>query len=270
MATIYIDGKEFTFHPDESKNTDKNLLKKGRLYLPITADIRQAWEKRGHLSLYVDKKETAIVLHVAPKALQLTPIPEAMTIFQRGRKTLSGSNNYLTISLGDITAGQVQLSLKTKENARLLTKHSIQQGGYVDFNYHEKTYRLSLLSMVNALFGRDYAIFLISPKVMTEKQKIVFLLQALQHAKVRVLHKEQGHSGQTIALQLHKKVNDAENSSQSMDYFIASITSESKKTGFNYKVVQRNGKTTELSQWFKNIASTFIQKNNSKSPKETK
>jgi hypothetical protein len=260
VATIDIDGKKWTFHPDDSKNTDKKHQKKGHLYLPMTVEIRQAWDKVGFLSLYVDKKEKGVVLHAIPESLQLTPIPEAMTIFQRRSRILLGSNNYLSISLRDITAGQVLLSLKTKENTSLLTEHSIQQGHYVDFNYNKKSYRLSLLLMVNALLGRDYAVFLISPAIMTETQKISYLLQSLQHAKIRVLYKEQEYTGQTIALQLRKKVDNAKNANHNMINFIATISAESKKTGFYYKVVQRNGKTTELSQWFKNIVSAFIQK----------
>lgn len=251
-ATADVDGKLWRFTKDEEKE-DTGLLR-----LEMTAEIRKAWQHFGSLSISWNTRSTPIIIHAIPGILTFDEIPESMIIIQRHSEYLPGSNEYLIASLGDITAGQVLLSITTRHRKKLIMQRSVKQGDRIDFEYGGKEYRLALLSLINVLIGDDYAVFLFSPKTITEVQKIEFLLKALSHANVRLLRNGKEYSGTAAGSHLRQEFQVTENHFETMEDFLSEIASHSRETGREYLVKEWDGSTSEVISWFRDIASVFI------------
>ena len=247
-ATIDIDGTDWKF----SKTGEAS----GILQLKMSPEIKKAWKNFGSLALTTTNSRGDTFKMKAKPELKFDQVPEVITVFQRRSATLPGSNDYFRLYLRDITAGQVLFSLSSEDNVELIKKRSVRQGDYVDFKYEGSEYRISLTSLVNNLFGSDYAVFLYAPKNLNESQKIEFLLQALSHANIRLSKNEQDFSAPIVAANLRKEFKLKENNFKTMEAFLKKLASQ--KTENKYKVKNIDGSTTELVSWLQNMSSNYI------------
>ncbi|MHC4591063.1 MAG: hypothetical protein ACYS8L_00015 [Planctomycetota bacterium] len=134
--------------------------------LAVTTAVRDAWEHAGELTITCsqdDMDDLRVVLRMPPGELDLPEGEARFTINQRRRELLPGSDGYVQVHIGDITAGQTMLTLKTADGRELIKRRSVRQGTSVQFRLGENEYELSLRKLINLLVGDDYAEFVVAP-----------------------------------------------------------------------------------------------------------
>lgn len=92
-----------------------------------------------------------------------------LTVKQWECQPIPGLDEAVQIQLGDITKGQVLLSLVTKEGQELLPETSVQKNDLVTFLWEEKTYGIRVLELKNLLTGDDFATLSVSLATPGEK-----------------------------------------------------------------------------------------------------
>ena len=85
-----------------------------------------------------------------------------MIIMQREEEAIPGSDGSVRIRLGDITGGQVLISVVTADKDYLLQRTSVSQGDRVGFSVGEKQYTIHVKELRNILIGEDFAKLVVS------------------------------------------------------------------------------------------------------------
>ena len=85
-----------------------------------------------------------------------------MTIMQREEQAIPGSDGSVRIRLGDITDGQVFISVVTADKDFLLQRTSISQGDNAGFSVGKKQYAIHVKELRNILIGQDFAKLIVS------------------------------------------------------------------------------------------------------------
>jgi hypothetical protein len=80
-----------------------------------------------------------------------------MTIVQREERAIPGSDGSVRIRLGDITEGQVLLSVVTTDDKYLLETTSVSVGSSVEFSVGKQKYTIRVKELRNFLIGDDFA-----------------------------------------------------------------------------------------------------------------
>ena len=94
--------------------------------------------------------------------LRLPADPLEMTILQRQERAIPGSSKRVLIRLGDVTGGQVLLTIHTNHNTVLLDTQSVKPGDVVPFNVGEQRFFLSVINLRNFITGEDFGVFELS------------------------------------------------------------------------------------------------------------
>jgi len=95
-----------------------------------------------------------------PLTLKLPTEPVELTVLQRRSKVIPGSEDRITLQLGDITAGQVLLSVRSDEGETLLDDTSVKPGEVVEFTVADRTFYIRLRELTNVLLGsNDFGVF---------------------------------------------------------------------------------------------------------------
>jgi len=169
--------------PDEGNIYDMSLdeLRKERARLrEETRDIRDMYllggdDRRGLLiEIAVLRAILEVHGHVGalpmPKEAPVKPVlalprdPLQVTIVQRRTKAIPGSDETVTLRVGDITGGQVLVEIAPVDGPPLLDMVSMKPGDLAKFQVGDKTYHLTLAKLQNFLFGDDLAVFEVSTR----------------------------------------------------------------------------------------------------------
>ena len=124
--------------------------------LPLTPELRGAWEKEGTLRVQVGTRsgeKRVLELKARPFKLLFDGNLAEVTIYQRTKAALSGSHDYLVLEIGDVTAGQVLVRLVDAEGKVRVPRKSMREGDSVRFRLGAKDYTLYLKNLVNFLIG---------------------------------------------------------------------------------------------------------------------
>jgi hypothetical protein len=98
----------------------------------------------------------------AEQAALLTGLPIKMTVKQRTTTAAPGSDGALSLTIDDITRGQVMASLADKEGKAVLAPTSLTAGKSATFKLGGNSYALTLEELDNEFVGEDSATFVIS------------------------------------------------------------------------------------------------------------
>jgi hypothetical protein len=80
-----------------------------------------------------------------------------MIVVQREARAIPGSDGSVRLRLGDITDGQVLLSIGTDEEDNLLERTSVAQGDTVRFSVGKQRYAAYIEELRNLAIGDDFA-----------------------------------------------------------------------------------------------------------------
>ena len=95
-----------------------------------------------------------------PLSFKLPDEPVELTVLQRRSKPIPGSENRISLRLGDITAGQVILSVRSDEDEVLLDDTSVKPGEATKFAVADKAFYIRLRELTNVLLGdNDFGVF---------------------------------------------------------------------------------------------------------------
>ncbi|QDT44091.1 hypothetical protein Pan241w_41970 [Gimesia alba] len=92
-----------------------------------------------------------------PLLLKLPSDSVEMTIIQREERAVPGSDGTVMLRLGDITEGQVLLTVIAADGTVLHKRTSVKQGDQIQFVVGKKQYVLKITEMRNFLLGDDFA-----------------------------------------------------------------------------------------------------------------
>jgi hypothetical protein len=100
-----------------------------------------------------------------PSAQQQSAIrglPVEMTVKQRSTTAVPGSDESLRITVDDITAGQVMVSLADEDGKTVLAATSLKERETVEFDFMRGEYQLLVRELDNDLIGDDFVTVVIS------------------------------------------------------------------------------------------------------------
>lgn len=174
-----------------------------------------------------------------------------ITLYQRSIKALPGSNGSLVIRVGDITGGQVLLSIEAEGSAPILDMTSIRPGDVKKFSVGGEPFVLVVNRLVNFVIGRDFAVLTIYPEEEWDRSKIERLLNRIETSDATFLRNDQEISGPIFAMFLREKMEAMESEILSADEFIERVATKSSTTDEPYRVKTRDGETIELAAWLR-------------------
>ena len=203
-----------------------------------------------------------------PAAPAIRGLPVEMTVKQRSTTAVPGSDEALRITIDDITAGQVMVSLADNDGKGVLASTSLKQGETAEFKFQQQKYQLTLSELENELVGEDFATIAISQgstpspalpargresdlsaatsggrESISEREKIERLLKAIESAEGDLfIRNGVEHSAKDAAEHLRSKWNAAGSEIKSVDDFIDNIASKSSLSGELYRVRLIDGK----------------------------
>ena len=239
-------------------------------------DLLKAGGTDGQFRLYAQAMDGTTVrslavrytMHVVPERLHSPAVParldfpfdEAkMTIYQRASKKLPGAVGALRIHLGDITAGQVLVSINGPRGELVVDTMPMQEGDILSLRLVEQDYVLRLDKLVNFLIGDDYGVFTLMPLHQLEAQRIDDLLRVIEKAEATFIRNDVDLSGEEFATHLRAKHTYLGPRKTSLTDFIENVASRSSTTGQSYRVKLPSGDIVDADAWLREQAAKLVK-----------
>ena len=177
------------------------------------------------------------------KPSPISGLPVTLKLKQRSTATVPGSGDKLTITIDDITSGQVMVSM-AEGGAPLLGVTSLAEGKSVNFTFAGSPFTLRLTSLENALVGDDFVTFTIGePGEGGDAAKIEKLIAYVEGLKDIVFARNgTDHSPSDAAKFLRHKYNSM-GPSTTAEQFIEQAGTKSSTSGQPYTIRFPDGKT---------------------------
>jgi len=229
--------------------------------LRLTPEMRKAWQQGETLAVAFSQggqDEMRVELKAPPEKLDL-PEPASVTIIQRNSKPLPGSRGYLTLSIDDITGGQVLVTVRSGDGQAFIDQRSMRQGETATFEFNGAQYALTIEKMVNLLIGDDWAVFSISagpsdPQLAKERRRIDSLIQAIGRGDATFLRGGVEYSPGRAMVHIRQKYDFVYSEVRTLDSFIDHVGGVSWGTGEEYRVRLPDGKTVKATEWLRTMA----------------
>jgi hypothetical protein len=212
----------------------------------------RAWRRTGWLRVEVrdgDALEAQFALRAVPERLDLPGGAAELTIAQRRRGEVPGSGGFLEVQIGDITAGQVLLEMRTARGEPVIALRSVRGGENLHFSVGTEGYVLRVTKLINFLFSDDYAVLSVASRGRFEQDRIEALLARLERAAVSFEREGESGSGAEAAAHLRRKLRAAAAGNLTVQDFIDRIGSRSSTTGKPYHVRAADGSRVEAREW---------------------
>ncbi|MHC4549632.1 MAG: DUF5329 family protein [Planctomycetota bacterium] len=172
-------------------------------------------------------------------------------VAQRSVVAVPGSGGRLQVHLGDITRGQVQLTLSRADGTTPIGTTSVKEGDVLPFSL-ERRYALTVVRLENRLLGEDFAILEFREAgPPTERERIVALIAAVTAADVTFLRNDVEHDAAAAAAHLRGKWKRAGGRELTADQFIDRIASRSSTTGRPYRIRRKDGTVLDAGAWLR-------------------
>ncbi|MDX1682228.1 MAG: hypothetical protein R3336_03815 [Phycisphaeraceae bacterium] len=132
-----------------------------RWTLQLKGHHRRDWQATGNLTIHVQTDDRWLnSMRWLARPGPLVPADQGQTFVaaQRSTHALPGSNGFLRAHLGDITAGQVHVSVTSMDDPHTgLAHRSLRPGQSLTFEYDEIRYEVRVKKLMNQLIGTDHA-----------------------------------------------------------------------------------------------------------------
>ena len=173
----------------------------------------------------------------------------AFTVYQRSSANLPAGNGSLAVRLGDITAGEVVVTVESPPGTTIVGSQLMRAGEQVLLPLSEVTYVLILERLVNRLLGEDYAEFRIIPNTGRQTHRIEPLLKDIETSGLVFVRNGQELPAEAFATHLRLKYEHASPRPRTRQEFITQIASRSSTTGEPYRVRLETGGTSDVRDW---------------------
>jgi hypothetical protein len=182
----------------------------------------------------------------------LTELPVTLSVSQRSTSAIPGSNDQLSLTIDDITRGQVIVSIANVDGGPVLGPTSLEAGASHPFRVGEFAYRVTLEKLDNQLVGDDTATFVLTeeipdsapPPALSEAEKIDRLIAAVAALDGAVfIRNGSEHTPAEAAKHLRDKASNADDKVTTAQEFIDHIGSKSSLSGEEYTIRFQDGRT---------------------------
>ncbi|MBK6917950.1 MAG: DUF5329 domain-containing protein [Deltaproteobacteria bacterium] len=200
----------------------------------------------------------------AQPPLRLPHEGAGVRVQQRSSAAVPGSDGALQIALGDITAGQVQLTLGKTDGSAVLLSRSVRTGDEVAFTLAGFGYQLVVEDLHNDLIGTDWADLRVrpgsddaatpAPPAVDEAARIEGLLAKLEASGVTFIRNGSEHDAREAAEHLRNKWAHAP-SIDTAERFIDELGTRSSSSGQPYRVRLRDGREQDAGPWLHSLLS---------------
>ena len=177
--------------------------------------------------------------------------PSRVTIVQRTKRPLPGTNGTITAHVGDITGGQTLLTIHGARGNALVPTTSMREGDVQQFTVGTATFDIELVELKNFLTGDDLAVFEVraAGAALSEEEKIKRLIDAVaSEPGVTFIRNGEPHGGADAAAHLNRKYQAAGKALTARD-FIEGVASRSSVSGQAYRVKLPDGTEQSAREW---------------------
>lgn len=181
----------------------------------------------------------------APKESPIRDLPATLRVTQRSTAVVPGSDDKLSLTIDDITRGQVMVGLAEASGAPVLAMTSLTDGKSTDFTYAGSRFTLRLKLIENALVGDDFATFSIEAATggATEADRIEKLISHVEGLKdVTFVRNGKDHTPSDAAKLLRHK-HKSMSADVTAEQFIVEAGTKSSTSGQPYEIRHADGRT---------------------------
>ncbi|MHC4958692.1 MAG: DUF5329 family protein [Planctomycetota bacterium] len=176
-------------------------------------------------------------------------LPTRLTLIQRHDADVPGSNGRLRVHIGDITRGQVELTLSHRDGRVLIPATSMTQHDRRRFSFAGRRYGVEIAILRNNLLGDDWAELLFH-EGPSERELIEMLLECVRESSLTFVRNGKPHVGAEAAAHLRRKWEAAGERIATAEQFIEHVGTRSSTSGQRYEVRLANGSVAGLDAWF--------------------
>lgn len=187
----------------------------------------------------------------APEApLDLPKGGARIVLVQRHDADVPGSRGRFRVHVGDITKGQVELTLSRGDGTTLVAARSMKQGDAAEFPVGDGRYRVTVAEFRTVLVGDDEVAldFSLGP---SERERIEALLKAIETSGLVFVRNGSDHDGPKAAAHLRGKLSAAGDRVRTAEEFIDGIATKSSTSGEPYRVRLADGSVVGLAPWLR-------------------
>lgn len=142
----------------------------------------------------------------APVVVPVAPAPVRVTVMQRGREKVPGTEGRLWIEIDDVTAGQVLVEIvdrTTREDA--LPQRSMRFGDESWFPLGGGTRAVVVLRLANLLIGEDFVEFAFGEPGAMANEQIESVLRRVANSKMTFVREGTEHDAAATAVWLRQQ-----------------------------------------------------------------
>ncbi len=197
----------------------------------------------------IESIPVSYTLRVVPGSLEFPWDEAKLTVYQRRSREVPGSKGTLNVRLGDITRGQVLVSVDGPAGERLVEMTSLSEGDDLRIALPNADYRLLLERMVNLPIGDDFATFVLVPAQRWERKRIDRLLEFVERSNLTFVRNDEDLTGEMFAALMRMKLEHFGKPQMSAEQFIEAIATRSSTSDRPYMVRFRDGSSEPTSIW---------------------
>ncbi len=215
----------------------------------IDGELRVVARNDGH----VVARSVAIRYRLMPQKpiIDFTFDEARLRIGQRRWKELPSSRGSVRLSLGDITGGQVLVTISGPKSEVLLESRSMREGEMATFSVGDQTLALRIDRLVNILVGQDYAIVTVLSEEGLGEAEVEALLDWIATSSHVFLRNRVEMSGRDFAALLRAKRDHGRRYVNDVESFITRTATRSTTSGLKYRVRLEDGNEIELDAWLR-------------------
>lgn len=192
----------------------------------------------------------------SPSGLSLEQDPTVVSVEQRSTAFVPGSEDELVLRIGDVTGGQVIVSLEARDGRTVLPPQSMREGDSRTFRLPGGEYALGLARLANFLFDGDFAEFHVGSPSTVGNSHVERLFARLEASKLTFVRNGREHTGKEAAEHIRRKFSSAGGGGDLTDReaFIARFATKSSLTDEPYFVRLATGREVRLAEWLRQPA----------------
>jgi hypothetical protein len=179
---------------------------------------------------------------------RLWPTAEAsVTVAQRHRAIVPGSRGWLQVAVGDVTGGQVTMSITDALGGVVAPSRFVAAQEAVEFAFGGERLALVLERMVNRLIGDDHVVLRLCPRADFRPDPILQLIRRVEQEQVVFVREGRDYGGPAAAALMRARLLGREGASSPAEFVVD--CSRSSSTGEPYRVRLPDGREMAAEQW---------------------
>jgi len=240
QATAIATADQTTLPLFRAKPSQPFVLK---MHDGIRASLHEANEFG--ISLRHGEKSWRFDLKVVPRELLSGA---HLVVMQRQHKALPGSNGWLKVRVGDVTGGEVLVSMTDADGAVVESSRSMVDKDWIEFALGKQQYVLVLKRIVNRLVGNDHVTFEVVEKARHRPDGIAALMRRVAAASGVYVRDGHDYPLDLLRYQLRAQLVAYRGQRPSPEQFVADA-SKPGEDGKPGQVKVADGKIVTVKEW---------------------